>query len=212
MRTLEQIAMGLTRPFALTRRRKADPLPACGGGSGVGSRHAGLDCFRCPSLRSSIEAPVTAPRCPVRATAHPKGVRKNARLSTGYAPPPQGGRGRSGAVARRLCSLASFAALVLSSGSALAECTGTPGVNIEASLGETCLAFGSYTSTDIIAGLATGTGSVLTNAARCPRWSWSGRSRSRSRSRPRRPTPRQSRRTRAVRSTSLRRRPALLWR
>ncbi len=100
----------------------------------MGSRHAGLDCFRCPSLRSSIEAPVTAPRCPVRATAHPKGVRKNARLSTGYAPPPQGGRGRSGAVAnsapnrarraRSSCALAGFAALIsVGPSRAIASCT-----------------------------------------------------------------------------------------
>ena len=56
-----------------------------------------------------------------------------------------------------------FAALVLFSGPALADCTGSAGVNILASGGSTCLASGNYVSTDVIAGQATGAGSVLTN-------------------------------------------------
>jgi hypothetical protein len=57
------------------------------------------------------------------------------------------------------------AALVLSSGAALADCTGSPGVNILASLGQTCFAGGPYVSTDVVAGEATGAGSVLTNVS-----------------------------------------------
>ena len=64
---------------------------------------------------------------------------------------------------RRWRSLLTFAALVLSSGAAFADCTGTPGVNILASAGQTCFASGAYVSTDVVAGQATGTGSVLTN-------------------------------------------------
>ena len=40
---------------------------------------------------------------------------------------------------------------------------GAPGVNIKASGGQTCVASGSYVSTDVIAGQATGAGSLLTN-------------------------------------------------
>ena len=47
---------------------------------------------------------------------------------------------------------------------ALANCTGTPGVNIVASAGETCFASGTYSSTNLIAGQATGIGSVLSNS------------------------------------------------
>ena len=57
-------------------------------------------------------------------------------------------------------ALAAFVALALSSGAAFAMCTGTPGVYIQASDGETCQALGTYTSTEFIAGLATGGGSV----------------------------------------------------
>ena len=59
-------------------------------------------------------------------------------------------------------ALAAFVALALSSGAAFAMCTGTPGVNIVASDGETCNALGTYTSTTVPAGQATGAGSVLT--------------------------------------------------
>ena len=67
-------------------------------------------------------------------------------------------------IARRALprALAGFAALVLSSGAAFAMCTGTPGVNIVASDGETCQALGTYSSPEVIAGQATGAGSVLT--------------------------------------------------
>ncbi|RBP06411.1 hypothetical protein DFR50_13131 [Roseiarcus fermentans] len=44
-----------------------------------------------------------------------------------------------------------------------AGCLGAPGVNIKASAGEKCFASGSYVSTDVIAGQATGAGAVLTN-------------------------------------------------
>ena len=70
---------------------------------------------------------------------------------------------RKRASAHRPLALAAFAALVLFSGAAFAECTGTPGINIQASAGETCSASGNYVSTDVIAGQATGAGSVLTN-------------------------------------------------
>jgi hypothetical protein len=60
--------------------------------------------------------------------------------------------------------LSGSTALGLSSTAALAECTGSEGVNILASAGETCFASGNYISTDVIAGQATGLGSVLTNA------------------------------------------------
>ena len=70
--------------------------------------------------------------------------------------------GRIGARRAPRTALAGFAALVLSSGAAPAMCTGTPGVYIQASDGETCQALGTYTSTEFIAGLATGGGSVLT--------------------------------------------------
>ena len=59
-------------------------------------------------------------------------------------------------------ALAAFVALALSSGAAFAMCTGTAGVNIVASDGETCNALGTYTSTTVPAGQATGAGSVLT--------------------------------------------------
>ena len=59
-------------------------------------------------------------------------------------------------------TLAAFVALALSSGAAFAMCTGTAGVNIVASDGETCNALGTYTSTTVPAGQATGAGSVLT--------------------------------------------------
>ena len=59
-------------------------------------------------------------------------------------------------------TLAAFVALALSSGAAFAMCTGTAGVNIVASDGETCNALGTYTSTTVPAGQATGGGSVLT--------------------------------------------------
>ena len=62
-----------------------------------------------------------------------------------------------------LLASTSAAALTCWSGAAVAECTGTPGVSIQASLGETCTASGTFTSTDVIAGQATGGGSVLTN-------------------------------------------------
>ena len=75
---------------------------------------------------------------------------------------------RKRASARRPLAVAAFAALVLSSGAALAECTGTSGVNIQASAGETCSASGPYNSTDVIAGQATGSDSVLTNASDDP--------------------------------------------
>ena len=42
-------------------------------------------------------------------------------------------------------------------------CAGAPGVNIKASAGETCFASGSYVSTDVIAGQATGAGALVTN-------------------------------------------------
>ncbi len=64
---------------------------------------------------------------------------------------------------RRPLASAAFAAIVLFSGAAFAECTGTAGVNIQASAGETCFASGNYVSTGVIAGQATGVGSVLTN-------------------------------------------------
>ncbi len=44
-----------------------------------------------------------------------------------------------------------------------AACPGAPGVTIKASSGQTCFASGSYVSTAVIAGQATGAGSVLTN-------------------------------------------------
>ena len=44
-----------------------------------------------------------------------------------------------------------------------AACAGAPEVNIKASGGQTCFASGSYVSTDVIAGQATGAGAVLTN-------------------------------------------------
>lgn len=44
-----------------------------------------------------------------------------------------------------------------------AACAGAPGVNIKASAGQTCFASGSYASTNVIAGQATGAGAVLTN-------------------------------------------------
>jgi hypothetical protein len=65
--------------------------------------------------------------------------------------------------ATRLLGSMSAAALTCLSGAAVADCTGTPGVSIQASLGETCFAGGTFTSTDVIAGQATGGGSVLTN-------------------------------------------------
>ena len=49
-----------------------------------------------------------------------------------------------------------------------AGCAGTPGVNIKASAGETCFASGSYVSTNVIAGQATGAGAVLTNVNEGP--------------------------------------------
>ena len=72
----------------------------------------------------------------------------------------------SAATARPACWLlasASVAALTCWSGAAVAECNGSPGVSIQASLGETCFAGGTFNSTDVIAGQATGGGSVLTN-------------------------------------------------
>ena len=64
-------------------------------------------------------------------------------------------------------ALAAFVALALSSGAAFAMCTGTAGVNIVASDGETCIVQGAYNSTTTIAGEATGAGksgpSLLTN-------------------------------------------------
>ena len=71
-------------------------------------------------------------------------------------------------------------------------CAGAPGVNIKASAGQTCFASGSYVSTNVIAGQATGAGAVLTNV--------NGGSRVRSLSRRRRTTPRRFRRTRGDRS------------
>jgi fibronectin-binding autotransporter adhesin len=65
--------------------------------------------------------------------------------------------------ARRRLAFAAFAALVLFSGAALADCAVNPFVSIQASAGATCLASGNYVSTDVIAGQATGAGSVLTN-------------------------------------------------
>ena len=70
--------------------------------------------------------------------------------------------GPSGARAAPRIALAAVLALVLSSGAASAMCTGTAGVNILASDGETCNAIGPYSSTAVPAGQATGTGSVLT--------------------------------------------------
>jgi hypothetical protein len=62
-----------------------------------------------------------------------------------------------------LLAATSAGALVCSAGAAVAECTGSPGVSIQASLGETCFASGTFASTDVIAGQATGGGSILTN-------------------------------------------------
>jgi autotransporter family porin len=59
-------------------------------------------------------------------------------------------------------ALAGIAGLVLSAGAASAMCSGAPGVNILASDGETCDAIGTYSSSDVPAGQATGAGSVLT--------------------------------------------------
>ena len=74
---------------------------------------------------------------------------------------------RKRASARRPLALAAFAAFVLFSDAARAICTGTPGVNILASDGETCIVQGAYNSTTTIAGEATGVGesgpSLLTN-------------------------------------------------
>jgi hypothetical protein len=79
----------------------------------------------------------------------------------------------SAATARRagwLLAATSAAAFTCWSGAAVAECNGSPGVNIQASLGETCFAGGTFTSTvaGVIAGQATGLGpeftpSTLTN-------------------------------------------------
>jgi hypothetical protein len=62
-----------------------------------------------------------------------------------------------------LLASTSAVALACSSGAVVAECTENPAVSIQASLGETCVASGTFTSTDVIAGQATGSGSILTN-------------------------------------------------
>ena len=72
----------------------------------------------------------------------------------------------SAATARPACWLlasASVAALGCWSDAALAECTGTALVNIQASGGSSCFVIGPFTSTVAIAGRATEGGSVLTN-------------------------------------------------
>jgi hypothetical protein len=70
---------------------------------------------------------------------------------------------RKRASARCTLTLAAFSGVVLFSGAAFAECTVTPLVSIQASAGETCSASGPYNSTDVIAGQATGSDSVLSN-------------------------------------------------
>jgi len=57
--------------------------------------------------------------------------------------------------ARLLLASTSAAALVCLSGAAVADCTGTALVNIQASGGSTCFVSGPFTSTDVIAGRAT---------------------------------------------------------
>ena len=73
----------------------------------------------------------------------------------------------SAATARPACWLlasASAAALVCWSGAAVADCTGTALVNIQASGGSTCFVSGTFTSTvaSVIAGQATGLGPEFT--------------------------------------------------
>ncbi len=115
-------------------------------------------------MRTLTQTPNAHPLFPER-----KG--KALRLEGNYqipAPPPHSPRDKgSGQKPGRMRAfqplLMASAALVLSSGAAFANCGGALGINILASGGSTCFANGQYISTTLVAGEATGAGSVLTN-------------------------------------------------
>ena len=115
-------------------------------------------------MRTLTQTPNAHPLFPER-----KG--KALRLEGNYqipAPPPHSPRDKgSGQKPGRMRAfqplLMASAALVLSSGAVFANCGGALGINILASGGSTCFANGQYISTTLVAGEATGAGSVLTN-------------------------------------------------